>query len=183
LAPDVVEPVVDEASPDALIVEAFGAAARAFEKVEDALRAATGVPQAEQEEPDTSVTIEEPVAVEESLPEEVPASLPDPVQDLADGLAAQPPEEVVTRTMAKVYARQGLYDLALKVFDQLIEAEPGDETLISLREELVQAAGREPAGEVIPEASPEADVQAEEGYAGDIVSIELLAPDQPDTLT
>ncbi|MCJ2562871.1 MAG: hypothetical protein LN417_02110, partial [Candidatus Thermoplasmatota archaeon] len=86
-------------------------------------------------------------------------------------------------TMAKVYARQGLYDRAFEVFDQLIEAEPGDETLISLRKELVQAAGREPAGEVIPEASPEADVQAEEGYARDIVSIELLAPDQPDTLT
>jgi pentatricopeptide repeat protein len=137
---------------------------------EDALRAAVGLRHSEQKERDTSVTVDEPEAVS--------------VGSLAPDVAEpEPPEKVVTRTMAKIYARQGMYDRAIEVVDQLIEAEPGDESLTAQREELVRAASGKPAGNVIPEASSTADVQAEEGNGRDIVPIESLAPAQPDTLT
>ncbi len=124
-----------------------------------------------------------------SLAPDVAEALVDEPEAVAIGSLApdvaepEPPEEVVTRTMAKIYARQGMSDRAIEVVDRLIEAEPGDESLTSLREELVRAASGKPAGKVIPEAGPAADVQVEEGNARDIVPIESLAPAQPDTLT
>jgi len=47
--------------------------------------------------------------------------------------AGEPPAEVVTETMAELYARQGFYDRAIEVYRQLIDQVPDD---VRLRERL-----------------------------------------------
>lgn len=69
---------------------------------------------------------------------EVAALAPEPSVADADLPSDELPEEesLVTRTMAELYARQGLNDRALDVYRQLLEAAPGDEGLLRRTEEL-----------------------------------------------
>lgn len=66
--------------------------------------------------------------------------LDDPGEELGVGL--------VTETMGDVYARQGLHDLAVQVYRELLKDRPGDERLASkLREAEAQARAASAAGQ------------------------------------
>ncbi len=97
------------------------------------------------DEPDAAAEPEAPV--EEPTPEPAVAAAGE------EELRASPDEgesaAVYTRTMAELYARQGLWDRAEEVYERLLEADPSDEEL-QARLEAVRARREpgEPAGGV-----------------------------------
>ncbi|GMR14147.1 MAG: hypothetical protein BMS9Abin29_2383 [Gemmatimonadota bacterium] len=125
---------------------------------------------------DTIETVE-PVAIPEDEPlPEIPEAPPAPPE--SDG-------RIVTRSLGEVYASQGLFDEAIKVFEQLSASSPGDEELTGRLEELRAAeaaplvaddppAGPEPVA--IADLAPEPAAPAVEDTS--IVSIDALSPDE-----
>ena len=92
--------------------------------------------------------------------------------EVDDGLPAQEGEGVYTRTMAELYARQGLHDRALRVYERLSEREPGDGELRArmeaLKAQVARAASAAPA--------PDEGAAEEEARRAD-EEIETLARD------
>jgi len=68
-------------------------------------------------------------------PEPIPATSNVPV-DLPETHEGEPGAFLVTRTMGDLYARQGLLDRAIEVYEQLLEAAPGDPELSARLAEL-----------------------------------------------
>ncbi len=183
LAPDAEEA---EETEEALDIAALAPDAEEAEETEEALDIAALAPDAEEAEeeevaldiatlaPDAEDTEEEEVAlaiaalapaVEEE--EEVPvvaALAPDAVEADAelpsDEVSDEPP--LVTRTMAELYAGQGLTERALEIFRQLLESTPGDPGLRRRIAEL-ETAGMDEAGPSDP-----ADALEPVGYDDDV---------------
>ncbi|GMV05434.1 MAG: hypothetical protein AMXMBFR53_17130, partial [Gemmatimonadota bacterium] len=91
----------------------------------------------------------EALAPDEPAPTPVVAPEPDAPSD-EDGFASDelPDEEpMVTRTMAELYARQGLTERALHVFRQLLDASPDD---AQLRARVAELAGAPESGQGEP---------------------------------
>lgn len=107
-----------------------------------------------------------------------------PADDDDAGWSMVPPEpgEVVTETMAELYARQGLVARAAAVYRELLARSPEDTRLRSKLDELRRQMGAPGTDEALPDASrppgDEAgdDVRAIRGY---LTSILHWAPDAP----
>ena len=110
-----------------------------------------------------------------------PAGIPIETPGAASDAVAE--AGIYTRTMGRLYERQGLHAQAIAVYEQLVEAEPGDEALVSRLERL----RRQPAAEMKATADAEAVRRGETARAPDVVPvpgdslgvvpIEALAPD------
>ena len=95
---------------------------------------------------------------------------------------------IYTRTMGRLYERQGLHAQAIAVYRRVLESEPGDDELAG-RLERLRRRGRAEASQPAAGAELPGGVEAEERPAaprppGDdlpIVPIEALAPDVPAT--
>jgi len=74
---------------------------------------------------------------------------------------------LITRTMAELYARQGLTDRALDVFRQLLEATPGDPGLRRRIAEIEAAAAEEEEPAKLPELEPAGLDEDVRGHAWD----------------
>lgn len=114
------------------------------------------------------VELNEDALVEEEaiVEEEVPAA----AEIIADEEEGEE-EEIVTRTLADIYVRQGHITKAVEVYRQLSQEDPGD---ASLAERLAELEGS-------PSAEPDDD-SAEAGTAPEPVSIASLAPDGVEVL-
>lgn len=115
-------------------------------------------------------------------------------EDLEPATREAPGEGMVTETMARLYAQQGLHEEALRVYRQLAEAQPEDESLAArVRELEAQLAASAPAtgdaeelaelleltGAAAPVAgahSPGADLPTSQGREDDGFSFEDEAP-------
>ena len=93
-------------------------------------------------------------------------------------------EALVTSTLGEIYLRQGLFDRAEAVFEQLLEEDPGNEHLRHRLDETRDLMGSQEgtASDRESEARGSTPVDADEASA---ISVELLAPDEsgePDVL-
>jgi hypothetical protein len=114
--------------------------------------------------PDEPETVEEPVMEVADLAPDEPETVEEPVMEVADLAPDALPsasdllfdevydEPMVTRTMAELFASQGLVDRALEVFRQLLQVTPGD---AGLRQRVAELSARWEGSEV-----PEAEAQA-----------------------
>jgi tetratricopeptide (TPR) repeat protein len=122
----------------------------------------------------------------EPVPEPVPQPVPEPVPEPESAAvpASDPPAEavepdlVVTETMAEIFLRQGHRELALAVYTQLLQREPGNERIRSRAEELAAdlAPPDAPAPPVAPVAgAPEPGRRHDAASTGGVPVREFLA--------
>ncbi len=110
-------------------------------------------------------TVEEPaMVVEEEIVEEETVAV-------AEMTTEDEEEEIVTRTLAEIYVRQGHVAKAVEVYRRLSEEDPGDVSLVERIAELESSPS-----EALDDESVEAGTDPEP------VSIASLAPDGPEVL-
>ena len=120
---------------------------------------------------------DEAVTIAELAPAQKPAAPPaPPVAPAVDAPRVPSPSERevgehLTRTMAELYASQGLAERALRVYDSLIEAEPDDRALLERRDELLASLNEPESTGPLPEGAGDS-AHAEE--------LELLAEHMTD---
>ncbi len=100
-----------------------------------------------------------------------------------DGPAIPGPDTVepgvVTRTLGRIYLRQGLHERAEAVFEELLEEKPEDEELLRLLKEARSRDREEEAPEAVgvEALAPDEIVPVESLAPDEVVPIESLAPD------
>jgi len=171
-------------APDAEVVEAEEAEEEVLEI--GALAPDAGVAEEAEEEVFQIATLApDPVEAEEAeeevfeiatlAPAEEPAEELEEAAEDAFEIAALAPEAdvpsddapLITRTMAELYARQGLTDRALSVFRQLLEATPGDPGLRRRIAEIEAEAAEEEGPPETPEPEPAGFDEYVRGHAWD----------------
>lgn len=105
-------------------------------------------------------TVDDPAdePVVEPVVEAVEAGAVEPAEV---GAAEEEAAPYDTRTMAELFARQGLHDRAVEIYRKLVRARPGDEALAARLAELSALAGSEQPAETTAATSIEAKVEAE----------------------
>jgi len=108
---------------------------------------------------------ESSLPISEEKPEEPPSQAPQPIPPLPEESSPPPPleeppaapsepelpateeeeDELATATIAELYAKQGLFDKAIKVYEQLFEANPDNRELKFRYEQLLDLKKREEA--------------------------------------
>ncbi|MFQ5536735.1 MAG: hypothetical protein ACE5GJ_04715, partial [Gemmatimonadota bacterium] len=135
--------------------------------------------------PDEAVMSLDELAPEEPAAEEVAGGAEE--EAVAEVEALAPEEPLPTRTLADLYARQGLIERALVVYRQLLEVTPGDEGLrsrileleTSLEGEAAEDAGPIAIGEEAVADVTEAAEEAEAGEEEAGTSLGERAPEEP----
>lgn len=128
--------------------------------------------------PEGAFDVDEPVAAPSGLESELEPSDEEPDAESYGGTGAG---EVVTETIAELYARQGLHDRAIYVYRELIRRRGGDSTLERRLAELERLVGEAGGEEELPELtlrddealetpSLDAESDAEEDAFADSVS-------------
>jgi hypothetical protein len=101
----------------------------------------------------------EPEPEPEAEPEPVVSAEAEPSEESEPAGVATEPELMVTETMAEIFLRQGHRELALAVYSQLVQREPGNERIVGafarLQSELAPPAPAPSLGAAAPSAEPE----------------------------
>lgn len=102
---------------------------------------------------------------ERALPPVAPVS--EPGVGAVEAREVEPAEDPAapydTRTMAELFARQGLHDRAVEIYRKLVRARPEDEALAARLTELSAVAGSEPSAETAGATSLVVEAEAEAG--------------------
>lgn len=114
-------------------------------------------PDAEPEPAPVAAEVAEPMAAEPE-PAAAMSAEPEPSEEPEAAGGSAEPELMVTETMAEIFLRQGHRELALAVYSQLVQREPGNERVaaafVRLQAELAPPAPPPPAEAVEPVAEP-----------------------------
>jgi hypothetical protein len=102
-----------------------------------------------------ALEIEPPVATTEAMPDEEEFAGADELAAVPESMREELSSElVVTETMAEIFLRQGHRELALAVYHQLLQREPGNERIAALAAELSTSLAPPPVPPAEPPAPP-----------------------------